>query len=165
MKDAESQLALLTAQIDQVETGPELLAVATRLDELGRDVAEAFTQSRDAALRPVLLGIPRAYTQALLRAAEKYDDAGSPRRAVFALVEALGRAFDANMVAVVGGVLAFVLDANEQEEAASRTRVVVSATEDASVSRRELRQRFLASVAELREQIEWNALEDEPSTS
>jgi hypothetical protein len=165
--DAATRLAQLTAQIDKRDGAAELLALATAIDELGREVALEIAQDASAAasLRPVLLAVAPAYTRALLRAAEKYDDMGSPRRAAFALVEALRRAFDAGNVDVVGAALIFVLDAGDQAAAAARVRDIVDGAGDTAVPRRELRKGYIGSIDELRALIDWGALDDEPTTS
>lgn len=169
MTNEAGLLEALVEQIDKRQAPAELLALATEIDQLGRQIALTMSQHAPgselaAPLRPVLLAVPAAYAQTLLRAAEKYDDIGSPRRAVFALVEALRKAFEANMVAVVGDALAFTLEANDQPAGATRMREIMRAAEQQGMSRRELRERYLEQIAELHGRIDWNALEDEPGT-
>jgi hypothetical protein len=157
------ELAALEAQIDARVEAADLLALATDIDELGRrlatELAGLLVQPELAApLKPVLLRLPAVHTRALLRAAEKLDDAGSPRRAARVLIEALRKAFDANMVDTVADALAFVLDAFAQRSAAARLRELTVPSE---LGRRELRARHLAIVDELPSLIEWSALDDE----
>jgi hypothetical protein len=160
------QLATLEARITHLDDGPALLHLATEIDELGRRVALAIAQHAPGAgvatpLHPVLLRVPAIYTRTLLRAAEKYDDIGSTRRAVFALVEALRRAFEANMVEPVTEALVFILDAHEQEAAAGYTRKLATGLDDAATTRRERRAHYLAAVDALRDVIDWALLDDE----
>ncbi|MBA2544903.1 MAG: hypothetical protein H0V17_34995 [Deltaproteobacteria bacterium] len=158
-------LASLEQQIATLDQPADLISLATSIDELGRDLAleivRLATQPELAdPLKPVLLRVPGAYTRALLRAAEKLDDAGSPRRAARVLIEALRKAFDANLVEVVADALGFTLDAFAQQAAATRLRTLVRFA-DPAASRRELRTRHLAVVEELPELIDWTALDDE----
>jgi hypothetical protein len=157
------ELAALEAQIDARVEAADLLALATEIDELGRRLATELAgllvqPERAAPLKPVLLRLPAVHTRALLRAAEKLDDAGSPRRAARVLIEALRKAFDANLVDPVADALAFVLDAFAQRDAAARLRELTAPSE---LGRRELRARHLAIVDELPSLIEWSALDDE----
>jgi hypothetical protein len=158
-----TRLAELERQIDERDQPDELVALATAIDELGRELALEFTlvaaqPELAAPLRPVLLRLPAVHTRALLRAAEKLDDAGSPRRAARVLIEALRKALDARMVEVVAGALVFTLEAFAQREAAARVRALVTA--EPTASRRELRARYLAVVDELPALIDWSALDD-----
>ncbi|MGE3460099.1 MAG: hypothetical protein AB7O24_33625 [Kofleriaceae bacterium] len=165
--DSSEQEAALTAleeQIDALEHPSELLVLSTKIDDLGRQLALelqrlALEPARMAPLKPVLLRVPVVHTRALLRCAEKLDDLGSPRRAVRVLLEALRKAFDANMVELVVDALVFTLDAFEQRAAAARLRALLEPLPDAS--RREARVRHMGIVDELIALIEWAALDDE----
>jgi len=157
-------LASLEQQIATRDQPAELLALATAIDDLGRELALEIVRlaaqpELAAPLKPVLLRVPVVHTHALLRAAEKFDDAGSPRRAARVLIEALRKAIDANMVEVVSDALGFTLEAFAQHAAVAKVRSLVTAPEGAS--RRELRARHLAVVDELPAVIDWTALDDE----
>jgi hypothetical protein len=162
-------LARLEEKLPQRDAPTELLDLATEIDELGRRIALAIAQHPPRSelalpLRPVLLRVPVAYTRTLLRASERYDDIGSPRRAALVLVEALRKAFDANMVADVVEPLIFILEANEQPAAAARMRAFVTEPSDPNESRRERRERYFDAIEGLHAAIDWNALDDEPGT-
>ncbi|MGE0402142.1 MAG: hypothetical protein AB7T06_35905 [Kofleriaceae bacterium] len=157
-------LTALEEQIDGLEHPSDLLVLSTKIDDLGRQLALelqrlALEPARMAPLKPVLLRVPVVHTRALLRCAEKLDDLGSPRRAVRVLLEALRKAFDANMVEMVVDALVFTLDAFEQRAATARLRALLEPLPDAS--RREARVRHMGIVDELIALIEWAALDDE----
>jgi len=161
---AATTLAELEAQIDQLDQPTELLMLATSIDQLGRQLAQQLTQliaepARAKPLEPILLAVPAVHVRALLRAAEKLDDAGSPRRAARVLLEALHHAFNADKVAQVADALGFTLVAFEQRAAADKLLALASL--DPALPRRERRARHLALIDELAEAIEWAALDDE----
>lgn len=158
-----TRLAALEARLSTLDDPGALIALATEIDDLGRRLALEIVGLADrelaAPLEPVLIRVPIVHTRVLLRAAEKLDDAGSPRRAARVLIEALRKAIDANLVEPVAQALAFTLDATGQRETAAR--VLSLATVDPAASRREWRARYLAAVDELPDRIDWLALDDE----
>lgn len=158
------QLARLEARLATLDDPGALIALATEIDDLGRRLALEIVQLGDASapLRPVLFRVPVVHTHALLRAAEKLDDAGSPRRAARVLLEALRKAIDANLVESAATALAFTLDAAGQREASARVMALV--TPDPAASRREWRARYLTTIDELAETIGWAALDDDLGT-
>jgi hypothetical protein len=158
-----TRLAALEDQIATLEHPGDLLALATAIDDLGRQLALELMRLVDqpdvaAPLKPVLIRVPVVHTRALLRAAEKLDDAGSPRRAARVLIEALRKSLDANLVDTVASALAFTLQASGQHDVAAR---VLAIAIDPPTSRREWRARSLAVIDELPGLIDWNALDDE----
>ncbi len=168
-----NQAATLTSLEDRIATldePAELLALATEIDELGVQLAYEISNAAQpelaAPLAPVLMRVPGVRTRTLLRAAERYDDLGSPKRAAYVLIEALRRAFDAATIAEVAAALSFLLDANDQAVAAARLRTIVTLPGDPppGTSRREARDRLLAAIELLRESIDWTALDDELGT-
>jgi hypothetical protein len=156
----ENTLDELEQQIVTRDQPGDLLALATAIDELGRNLALEIVERGEAAaaLKPILLRVPGVHTRVLLRAAEKLDDAGSPRRAARVLIEALRKAFDANLVEVVVDALTFTLEASGQQAAAARLQALVTAE---PASRRELRARHMAIVDGLPDLVDWPALDDE----
>jgi hypothetical protein len=159
-------LATLEAKIAQLAEPGELLALATEIDQLGQQLAHEIAElgaqrERAAPLASVLVRVPTVYATALLRAAERFDDRGSPRRAAVVLIEALRRVFDPAMTDTVVGALGFLLEANGERAAAERARDLVTAPAGDPAARREARARFLAGLDELRASIDWAALEDE----
>lgn len=157
-------LAALEAQLPTLEQPAELFALATAVDELGRRVALelqrlATDATRAAPLKPVLLRVPSVHTRVLVRLAEKLDDRGSPRRAARVLLEALRKAFDANMVDTVVDALGFTLEAFAQRAASARLRSLLEPA--GALGRREHRARYMSIVDELDTLVEWAALDDE----
>jgi hypothetical protein len=152
----DAQLAALEARIGQLDDPTALVALATEIDTLGVELAAELrgvvSESDRVVLARVLARVPAVHVRALLRAAERFDDAGSPRRAAFVLVEALRVAFDPEMLATTAAALAFVLEAHGQAPAAARVGDVVTASP---------RTRFLAAVDAVRAAIDWSALDDE----
>lgn len=162
--DHAQALTVLEQQIDALQHPTELLALATKIEDLGRQLALELQRlvtepARAAPLKPVLLRVPAVHTRVLLRCAEKLDDLGSPRRAARVLLEALRKAFDADMVEVVVDTLGFTLDAFEQRAASARLRMLLEPP--AEMSRRERRMRHMGVVDELVALIDWPALDDE----
>jgi len=161
-----ARLAALDGRIDQLADPTALLALATEIDALGVELAAelrrfAAEPERIAPLRPVLARVPNVHARAALRAAELFDDAGSPRRAAYVLLETLRMVFDPDTIATVVTALLFTLDAHGQAPAAARLRELVTANAEPGASRREVRARFLAGLDALRAAIDWPALEDE----
>ena len=162
-------LAALEQRIPQLAEPTELLELAAQLDLLGMQLAYEITRlaaqpELAAPLKPVLVRVPTVHARALLRAAERFDDLGSPKRAVYVLLEALRKAFEPATIAAAAEALTFSLDAHGQRAAAARVRELVTAPTDQGQTRRELRESFLAGLDELRAQIDWTALDDEPGT-
>lgn len=163
-------LAALDRRIAELTDPGELLALATEIDQLGMELAYEITRLGStpelvAPLKPVLINVPKVHARALLRAAERFDDVGSPRRAAYVLLEALLKSFDPDTINVVNDALSFILEAHGQTEAAGELRALVAARADhraAGADRRQLRAQFVAAVEALRARIEWHALEDEP---
>ena len=92
-EDPASALAELEKEIETRDQIAELLALATAIDALGRTLAIEITRlaavpEQATPLKLVLLRVPSVHTRALLRTAEKLDDAGSPRRATRVLLVA-----------------------------------------------------------------------------
>lgn len=163
-EDPATALAELEREIDARTQIDELVALATAIDALGRTLALEITRlggDRDARapLELVLLRVPAVHTRALLRTAEKLDDAGSPRRAARVLLIALRKAIDANLVDVVATALEFTFAAFDQHAASEKLRAVLAI--DPAMPRRERRHHHLALVDDLEAAIEWDALDDE----
>ncbi len=163
MADPASVLAELEQEIDKRDQVPDLLALATAIDALGRTLALELTRlgtdrEARAPLELVLLRVPAVHTRALLRTAEKLDDAGSPRRAARVLVEAMRKAIDADLVEVVADALGFTFVAFAQHVATAKLHELLAIE---APSRRERRQRHLAMVDELVAAIDWAELDDE----
>lgn len=159
------------AERAETEISPEVLvALATQIDKLGMQLAyeisrNAHDEAHIAPLKPVLIRVPALYGKTLLRAAEKFDDQGSPRRAAYVLFEALRKAFDHDVITSVADALSFVLEAHGQTGPATRIRTLLverDAQRASGVERREVRTKFSAALEELREGVDWNALEDVP---
>lgn len=166
MSDPTSTLADLEAQIDQHDDGGDLVILATTIEHFGRQLAQELQlalsdPARAEPLKPILLRVPAVHVRALLRAAEKLDDAGNSRTAARVLVEALHRAFDADRVEQVADALGFVLVAFEQRAASTTLETLLAL--DPALPRRERRQRHLELVDELADAIDWTALDDELS--
>jgi hypothetical protein len=165
-----AELAELGDRVETVNDPDLLVSLAIQIDKLGMQLAyeisrHAHDEAHIAPLKPVLLRVPALYGKTLLRAAEKFDDQGSPRRAAFVLFEALRKAFDHDVITAVAGALSFVLEAHGQSAPATRIRTLLTErdTQRASgVDRREVRVRFSAALDELREGVAWDALEDAP---
>jgi hypothetical protein len=162
--DRAHALTVLEQQVDLLQDPSELLALATQIEDFGRELALELQRliaepTRRAPLEPVLMKVPVVHTRVLLRCAEKLDDLGSPRRAARVLCEALRKAFDANMVATVVDALGFTLDAFDQRPASTRLRALMEPPAEAS--RRERRVRHMHIVDELLALIEWSELDDE----
>ena len=161
--DPATVLAELETEIGARDQIADLLALATAIGALGRTLALELTRlgadrEARAPLELVLLRVPAVHTRALLRTAEKLDDAGSPRRAARVLVEAMRKAIDADLVEVVADALGFTFDAFEQHAATAKLRALLAIE---AATRRERRQRHLALVDELAAAIDWAALDDE----
>jgi hypothetical protein len=109
--------------------------------------------------------VPMIYGRALVRAAEKFDDLGSPKRAAYVLFEALRKAFDPEVIASVASALSFILDAHGQGTAAQRLSDLVAIREEqraAGTDRKEVRAQFSAALEELRDRgVDWPALADD----
>lgn len=164
-----AELAALEAQAETLGDPDLLVALASQIDALGMQLAyEISRHAHDAAhiapLKPVLLRVPALYGRTLLRAAEKFDDQGSPRRAAYVLFEALRKAFDHDVITTVAGALSFVLDAHGQRKPAMTIRALLGERDDQrarGVDRREVRTRFAAALETLRDTgVDWNALDD-----
>lgn len=164
-----AELAALEEQVETLDDPHLLVALATRIDTLGMQLAyEISRHAHDAGhiapLKPVLLRVPALYGKTLLRAAEKFDDQGSPRRAAYVLFEALRKAFDPDVITAVASALSFVLEAHGQAKPARTIRALLSEREDrraAGVDRREVRTQFAAALEALRDGgVEWDALDD-----
>lgn len=158
---AATTLADLDAQTDQYDTGADLRIHATAIEHFGRELAQELQRSiADPAkadpLKPVLLAVPAVHVRALLRAAEKVDDEGSPRGAMHLLVEAMHRAFDADRVDEVANALGFVLVAYQQHTAATALNALLAIAPE--LPRRERRQRHVELVEQLERAIDWGAL-------
>jgi hypothetical protein len=165
-----AEVATLELRVPQLSEPAELIALATEIDRLAMQLAHEVARSAAdtalvASLKPVLLRASAVYGKALLRAAERFDDLGSPRRAVFILVEALRKAFDPQLIASVAAALSFALEANGQEAAATRLREILIERGDrraAGVDRREIRSQFTSSLEDIRDRlIEWTTLDDD----
>ncbi|MBS1121536.1 MAG: hypothetical protein H6Q90_3764 [Deltaproteobacteria bacterium] len=162
------QALILTAledKISQLAEPSELLALASEIDQLGMQLAHEITRlaSRPelaAPLGPVLVRVPSVYARTLLRAAERFDDLGSPKRSTYVLIEALRKTFEPATINTVAQALRFVLEAHGQPAAAERVRELVTML-DERPSRRDARERFLAAIDELRDLVDWGALDDE----
>ena len=162
-EDPASVLVELEKAIDARDRIEDLLALATAIDALGRTLALELTRlGTDRELRAplelVLLRVPAVHTRALLRTAEKLDDTGSPRRAARVLVEALRKAFDADLVEVVIDALGFTLDAFDQRAAILKLHELGSIE---AATRRERRTIYLTRVDDLAAAIVWAELDDE----
>lgn len=164
-----AELAALEEQVETLDDPHLLVALATRMDTLGMQLAyEISRHAHDAAhiapLKPVLLRVPALYGKTLLRAAEKFDDQGSPRRAAYVLFEALRKAFDPDVITAVASALSFVLEAHGQSKPAQTIRALLTEREDrraAGVDRREVRTQFSAALEALRDGgVDWDALDD-----
>jgi len=164
-----AELAALEEQVETLSDPHLLVALATRIDTLGMQLAyEISRHAHDAAhiapLKPVLLRIPALYGKTLLRAAEKFDDQGSPRRAAYVLFEALRKAFDPDVITAVASALSFVLEAHGQTKPARTIRALLTEREDrraAGVDRREVRTQFSSALEALRDGgVDWDALDD-----
>ena len=167
-----AELAALEGRIEQLADPDMLVALASQVDTIGMQLA--FEISRDghdaaqvAPLKPVLMRVPAIYGRALVRAAEKFDDLGSPKRAAYVLFEALRKAFDADVIGSVSAALAFILEAHGQGSAAQRLRDLVATREDqraAGTDRKEVRAQFIAALEQLRDRgVDWAALADDSS--
>jgi hypothetical protein len=165
------ELASLESRIADLEDPEVLVAVASQIDKLGMQLAfeisrHAHDADHVAPLKPVLMRVPSIYGRALVRAAEKFDDRGSPKRAAYVLFEALRKAFDPALIASMMDALAFVLEAHEQGAAAVQLRALVirrEAQRAAGVDRKDVRTQFAAALEQLRDRaIDWTALTDEP---
>ena len=168
MEDPAAALAELDAEIDQHDQANDLVMLATTIDHFGRGLAQELQRvmaepALADPLKPVLLAVPAVHVRALLKAAEKLDDAGSPRRAARVLVEALHRAFDADKTSLVADALGFTLLAFEQRAAADTLQTILAI--DPAMPRRERRARHQALVEQLAEAIEWDTLDDELNLS
>jgi len=166
-----AELAALEVRIDQLAEPEVLVALASQIDTLGMQLAfEISRHAHDAAhvapLKPVLIRVPEVHGRALVRAAEKFDDLGSPRRAAYVLFEALRKAFDPDVIGSVSAALAFILDAHEQGTAATQLRSLVATREEqraAGVDRKEVRIQFASALELLRDRgVDWTALADAP---
>jgi hypothetical protein len=164
-----AELAALEEQVETLEDPHLLVALATRIDTLGMQLAyEISRHAHDAAhiapLKPVLLRVPALYGKTLLRAAEKFDDQGSPRRAAYVLFEALRKAFDPDVITAVAGALSFVLEAHGQTKPALTIRSLLAEREERrarGVDRREVRTQFAAALETLRDGgVDWDGLDD-----
>ncbi len=164
-----AELAALEEQVETL-TAPDLLvALATRIDTLGMQLAYAISRhvndpAHVAPLKPVLMRVPALYGKTLLRAAEKFDDLGSPRRAAYVLFEALRKAFDPDVITSVASALSFILEAHGQAKSAVTIRGLLAEREDRRArgeDRREVRTQFAAALEALRDGgVEWDALDD-----
>ncbi|MBA3453238.1 MAG: hypothetical protein H0T42_09120 [Deltaproteobacteria bacterium] len=164
-----AELAALEAQAETL-TDPDLLvALATQIDGLGMQLAyeisrHAHDEAHIAPLKPVLMRVPALYGRTLLRAAEKFDDQGSPRRAAYVLFEALRKAFDHDVITSVAGALSFVLEAHGQTTPAAKIRALLAERDEQrarGVERREVRTQFAAALETLRDRgVQWDALDD-----
>jgi len=164
------ELASLESRIDTLEDPEVLVAVASQIDKLGMQLAfeisrHAHDADHVAPLKPVLMRVPTVYGRALVRAAEKYDDRGSPKRAAYVLFEALRKAFDPALIASMCDALAFILEAHQQGPVSFKLRdlVRVRAEQRASgMDRKDVRTQFATALTELRDHgIDWNALVDD----
>lgn len=161
MTSPATTLADLDAQTETYDTGSDLRIHATSIEHFGRELAQRLQRVQgDPAeaepLKPILLAVPAIHVRALLRAAEKIDDEGSPRGAMHLLVEALHRAFDADRVPQVADALGFMLVAYQQRTAAEKLDALLSL--DPALPRRERRERHLDLVEQLTDAIDWGAL-------
>lgn len=166
-----SELEALEQRVNASNDPDLLVAIASQIDTLGMQLAfeisrHAHDEAHIAPLKPVLMHVPTSYGRALIRAAEKYDDLGSPKRAVYVLFEALRKAFDADLIMAVSEALSFMLEAHGQGAAARQLRALVAtraAQRASGVDRKEVRTQFGASLAQLRDRgLDWTALADEP---
>lgn len=164
-----AELAALEEQVETLTSPDLLVALASRIDTLGMQLAyEISRHAHDAGhiapLKPVLMRVPALYGKTLLRAAEKFDDLGSPRRAAYVLFEALRKAFDPDVITSVASALSFVLEAHGQAKPAVAIREILVEREDRrarGVDRREVRTQFAAALDELRDGgVDWDALDD-----
>ncbi len=168
--DRLDEVATFELRIPQLSEPSELLALATELDRLAMQLAHQVARyapdsAEVASLKPLLLRTSAAYGKALLRTAERFDDLGSPKRAVYVLLEALRKAFDPQLIASVAASLSFTLEANGQAAAATRLREILSERADrraAGVERREIRSQFTVAMEDIRDRlIEWTMLDDD----
>jgi len=164
------ELASLESRIDTLEDPEVLVAVASQIDKLGMQLAfeisrHAHDADHVAPLKPVLMRVPEVYGRALVRAAEKYDDGGSPKRAAYVLFEALRKAFDPALIASMCDALAFILEAHQQGPVAFKLRDLVATRAEQRASgmdRKEVRTQFASALTQIRDHgIDWNALADD----
>ncbi|MDB4963887.1 MAG: hypothetical protein JWP01_3886 [Myxococcales bacterium] len=158
------RLEQLARQVKDATEPTTLVSLATELDAFGRTVAQELAIRRDDPdLRRVLVYVPTLQSQALLRAAEGFDDRGSPRRAVYVLFEALRTAFDASVITTISEALTLMLEANGQPSASATLRELLAAREQHRAEGGkvgEVRARFSESVRQLRDSVDWGALAD-----
>lgn len=168
-----AELAALEAQAETLGDPDLLVALATQIDALGMQLAyeisrHAHDEAHIAPLKPVLMRVPALYGRTLLRAAEKFDDQGSPRRAAYVMFEALRKAFDHDVITSVAGALSFVLEAHGQSTPAAKIRALLADRDDQrarGVDRREVRTQFAAALDALRDGgVQWDALDDVADT-
>jgi hypothetical protein len=165
MLDPAATLAALELRLVPDATAEELVALVDEIDVLGRLLASELARgslvpAEITRLEAVLLDVPGVRARALMAAAERYDDRGSPRRAVYVLLDALRTAFDPELVTSIAEALTFTLEAHGLTEAATRVRALVMAPRGAE--RRAARTRFLAELDALRaDGIDWTLLDDE----
>lgn len=159
-------LAALEERGRQLSEPTELLALATQIDELASQLAhEIASHAADsplaAPLAPVLRRVPAIRAHVLLRAAERFDDRGSPRRAALVLVEALRRAFGAEVTSIAEA-LTFTLEAHGQLGAARLVGALITPRDGGD--RRAQRAQLLEALDALTGVIDWSALDDELGT-
>lgn len=159
-------LEALEARGQQLSDPGELLALATQIDELAARLAHelashAASPELAAPLKPVLLRVPTVRARVLLRAAERFDDRGSPRRAALVLIEGLRRAFGSDVLTSLAEALTFSLDAHGQTAAARLLGTLVTPPDGSAADRREQRARYLATLDALTAAIDWSAFDDE----
>lgn len=160
-------LAVLEARIGATDDPDRLVALAADVEQIGARLALELSKATDPArtlpLKPLMLSVPIIAGDALLRAAERYDDRGESRRAAVVLFRALHAAIDRDLIRTLSTALAFILDAHGLAPDASQLGALVTELElqrAAKVPLREARASFHAALDTMTNDLNWEALPD-----